>query len=129
MVPYISSSTTCHPEPWRSCCWKGMSFGMSPGSELSRQEKLDQILEGITDVHRNFDDLLITLSASMQEHDRNNAPINVNPWGGGGQLIFLDIIQCVVVPFTVYLTKKTKGQSKVSKKPPPQGRKSKQTIL
>ena len=31
--------------------------------ELSRQEKLDQILEGITDVHRNFDDLLITLSA------------------------------------------------------------------
>ena len=61
-----------------------MPFGMSPGSELSRQEKLDQILEGITDVHRNFDDLLITLSASMQEHDRNNAPINVNPWGGGG---------------------------------------------
>ena len=58
-----------------------MSFGMSPGSELSRQEKLDQILEGITDVHRNFDDLLITLSASMQEHDRNNAPINVNPVG------------------------------------------------
>ena len=62
-----------------------MPFGMSPGSELSRQEKLDQILEGITDVHRNFDDLLITLSASMQEHDRSNAPINVNPvWGGGG---------------------------------------------
>ena len=58
-----------------------MPFGMSPGSELSRQEKLDQILEGITDVHRNFDDLLITLSASMQEHDRNNAPINVNPVG------------------------------------------------
>ena len=61
-----------------------MSFGMSPGSELSRQEKLDQILEGITDVHRNFDDLLITLSASMQEYDRNNAPINVNPVRGGG---------------------------------------------
>ena len=58
-----------------------MPFGMSPGSELSRQEKLDQILEGITDVHRNFDDLLITLSASMQEHDWNNAPINVNPVG------------------------------------------------
>ena len=62
-----------------------MPFGMSPGSELSRQEKLDQILEGITDVHRNFDDLLITLSVSMQEHDRNNAPINVNPVGGGGE--------------------------------------------
>ena len=60
-----------------------MPFGMSPGSELSRQ---DQILEGITDVHQNFDDLLITLSASMQEYDRNNAPINVNPVraGGGG---------------------------------------------
>ena len=61
-----------------------MPFGMSPGSELSRQEKFDQILEGITDVHRNFDDLLITLSASMQEYDRNNAPINVNPVRGGG---------------------------------------------
>lgn len=48
-----------------------MPFGMSPGPELSRQEKLDRSLEGITDVHRNFDDLLITLSASMQEHDRN----------------------------------------------------------
>ena len=62
-----------------------MPFGMSPGSELSRQEKLDQILEGITDVHRNFDDLLITLSASMQEYDRNNAPINVNPVRRGGE--------------------------------------------
>ena len=62
-----------------------MPFGMSPGSELSRQEKLDQILEGITDVHRNFDDLLITLSASMQEYDRNNAPIIVNPVRGGGK--------------------------------------------
>ena len=61
-----------------------MPFGMSPGSELSRQGKLDQILEGITDVHRNFNDLLITLSASMQEYDRNNAPINVNPVRGGG---------------------------------------------
>ena len=90
-----------------------MPFGMSPGSELSRQEKLDQILEGITDVHRNFDDLLITLSASMQEHDRNNAPINVNPVG------FL-----INSPGW-----ETKGQSKVSKKTPTQGRKSKQTIL
>ena len=96
---------------------------MSPGSELSRQEKLDQILEGITDVHRNFDDLLITLSASMQEHDRNNAPINVNPWGGGQGVGIWQILKFFdQIP-------ETKGKSKVSKKPPPQGRKSKQTIL
>lgn len=48
-----------------------MLFAVSPGPELSRQETLDRILEGITDVHRNFDDLLITLSASMQEHGGN----------------------------------------------------------
>lgn len=57
--------------PRRRCCWKRIPFGMPPGPELSRQEKLDRILESITDIHRNFDDLLITLSALMQEHDRN----------------------------------------------------------
>ena len=90
-----------------------MPFGMSPGSELSRREKLDQILEGITDVHRNFDDLLITLSASMQEHDRNNAPINVNPVG-----------------FLIKFPRVGNERSiKSVKKAPTPGEKSKQTIL
>ena len=103
---------------------------MSPGSELSRQEKLDQFLEGITDVHQNFDDLLITLSASMQEYDRNNAPINVNPVGGGGECgQGVGIWQ--ILKFFDQIPKggTRKVDQKCQKKPPPQGKKSKQTIL
>ena len=60
------------------------------------------------------------------------APINVNPvggWGGegvrarGGDLSNFEIFGSNSPGW------ETKGRSKVSKKPPPQGKKSKQTIL
>ena len=58
------------------------------------------------------------------------APINVNPLGGGGEVRARggDLTN-----FKIFGSNspgwETKGQSKVSKKPPPQGKKSKQTIL
>ena len=61
-----------------------------------------------------------------------NAPINVNPVGGGGgggvRARGGDLTN-----FKIFRSNspgwETKGQSKVSKKPPPQGKKSKQTML
>ena len=58
------------------------------------------------------------------------APINVNPVGGGGRVRARggDLTK-----FEIFLLNspgwETKGRSKVSKKIPPQGKKSKQTIL
>ena len=56
------------------------------------------------------------------------APINVNPVRGGVRARGGDLTN-----FKNFLSNspgwETKGQSKVSKKPPPQGKKSKQTIL
>ena len=58
------------------------------------------------------------------------APINVNPVGGGGGVRERggDLTN-----FKIFWSNsprwETKGQSKESKKPPPQGKKSKQTIL
>ena len=63
---------------------------------------------------------------------KNYAPINVNPlWGGGGGGVVAgkggDLTN-----FEIFGSNspgwETKGRSKVSKKPPPQGKKSKQTI-
>ena len=60
------------------------------------------------------------------------APINVNPVGGGGgggvRARGGDLTN-----FKIFRSNspgwETKGQSKVSKKPPPQGKKSKRTML
>ena len=58
-----------------------------------------------------------------------NAPINVNPVGGGG----VRARGGDLTNFKLFRSNspgwETKGQSKVSKKPPPQGKKSKQTML
>ena len=52
----------------------------------------------------------------------SNAPINVNPVGGGG----VRVRGGDLTNFKIFLSNspgwETKGQSKVSKKPPPQGK-------
>ena len=59
------------------------------------------------------------------------APINVNPVGGGGGMVRArggDLTNFEILGSNSSGWE-TKGRSKVSKKPPPQGKKSKQTIL
>ena len=57
------------------------------------------------------------------------APINVNPvWGGGVRARGGDLTN-IKIFWSNSPGWQTKGQSKESKKPPPQGKKSKQTIL
>ena len=65
------------------------------------------------------------------ESSEHNAPIKINPVGGGGGGVRArggDLTN-----FKIFWSNspgwETKGQSKVSKKTPPQGKKSKQTIL
>ena len=58
-----------------------------------------------------------------------NAPVNVNPVGGGGvRARGGDLRNFKIFPSN-FPGWETKGQSKVSKKLPPQGKKSKQTML
>ena len=57
------------------------------------------------------------------------APINVNPVGGGGVRARGGDLTNFKIFGSNSPAWETKGQSKVSKKPPPQEKKSKQTIL
>ena len=63
--------------------------------------------------------------------ESSNAPINVNPVGGGGVECWQGVGD--LTNFKIFRSDspgwETKGQSKVSKKPPHQGKKSKQTML
>jgi len=70
-----STLLTTFQTPWGRYCWKRMAFGISPAPELF-QQKLDQNLEGLSGVHRIFDDLLITgkgatMSEASFDHDKN----------------------------------------------------------
>ena len=76
--------------------------------------------------------MLVTLR-KVSRRASCNAPINVNPVGGGGGGGGVRARGGDFTNFEIFGSNspgwETKGPSKVSKKPPPQGKKSKQTIL
>ena len=80
---------------------------------LYTQKDIDKIIEGN---YRNY--VIDKLTCEIME---NNAPINVNPVGGGVRARGGDLTN-----FEIFWSNspgwETKGQSKVSKKPPPQGK-------
>ena len=61
-----SSRLTTFQTPWGRHRWLRMPYGISPAPEYF-QQKLDQNLQGLPDIYRIADDLLITGQGDIHE--------------------------------------------------------------